>query len=809
MMNSDSATVQSSNIVTATVVATVILFFSSTGWAQNSPEDDFAKVGQNWQSMLLGYSPDRSNPYIDQRITNLENGASNLLSKRNTSDANKVFDNVNLDDGEWAHSSTYNQLRMMAKAYKHPLSKYHQDKRLRAGIIGGMKQMFNEGYWSDDSDVGNWADKIKVPAIVVDLVMLMYDDLSPKWRSTYAAAIQHHNDLTSYAGNRRDSDAARNSLTQIGVAAIQGNASLMKKAVKHPKSAVYTSSPPGSGHYRDGSYLDHKDHPYNNGSYGTRVLRNLPRILEVIDGTRWDDIGWAKTLYEITDRAYVGAMYDGTLMNAFFGRDLARYQLDVYSKAAQHLHYILRLAGTAPTGVARKLGQRVKYHVQAPDSLNLRKYDMGEKPYLSAVELMNDALTDETLSAARESYAPRVFHNSDRQVIKTNRFAAEISAYSSRVANSEMSNNENWKGWHSGRGMTLLHTSDEQQYIEDMWPTIDWYRLPGTTVVNKPLDDAAYGSKRSSEDWVGGSNLGAVGAFGMSMGPDYTDMSGHKSWLTMAGGQIVCLGAGISNTDNKGPTETTILNRKLNASGDNKFVVDGTEQSTKMGSDTLTDPSWAWLEETGGYYFPDNSDYQVKREERSGQWKAINKVYDEGGTTHKNHFLTVWKNHGKSPTDASYAYVLLPGRQPNEVAAYAKNPPIQGVKNTKTVQAVWNNSQYAGNFWKAGRAGVVAAGNPASVVLQAERGAGSGSYGDKLYVGISDPTHNQSTIQIKIDLDVDGTSMSGGQAKVEDDKDRLSVVDSSGPLVLKVDVGGSHGDTITASFNAKFFGDNP
>ena len=51
--------------------------------------------------------------------------------------------------------------------------------------------------------------------------------------------------------------------------------------------------------------------------------------------------------------------------------------------------------------------------------------------------------------------------------------------------------------------------------------------------------------------------------------------------------------------------------------------------------------------------------------------------------------------------------------------------------------------------------------------------------------------------------------MSGGQAKVEDDKDRLSVVDSSGPLVLKVDVGGSHGDTITASFNAKFFGDNP
>lgn len=462
------------------------------------------------------------------------------------------------------------------------------------------------------------------------------------------------------------------------------------------------------------------------------------------------------------------------------------------------LYKLAKLAAIAPPAVSRQLSERIKHHVQALVSACVKVSGSS----IIGIQRMNHIMNSDSITARPGSYTPKVYHNGDRAIIKSENFAAEISAFSTRIANYDLVGTEPLKAWQTACGMTLLHTDGDPRQFEDNWkPTVDWYRLPGTTVVHKPLKERAFAERTTSERWVGGSNLANVGAFGMSMGPEYTDMSGRKSWLTLGGNQIICLGAGITNSDKKGPTETIVLNRKLNDAGDNTFVVANASKSTILGwSDTLSDPSYAWLEDTGGYYFPGNGSLKAKREERSGKWTSFNRNNMNDHKTYTNNFLTVWQDHGKEPDDASYEYVLLPDRTQSEVAEYANNPPFTILKNTPKVQAVVNNNQYAGNFWTSASTGIVTTNNPASVVLQIERGAGSGDYPNKLHVGISDPTQKQSTIKVEIDRDVDASSMTGGRARVEDNKDRVSVIDSNGPLVLKVDVSGSHGDTISATF---------
>jgi hyaluronate lyase len=769
---------------------------ASATTSSSAPAAEFAKVRQNWRDIQLGYDPDRSDPYIDRKVTTMENTTSNLLESYNTTDSNKVFDDFDLDGGQLRIKQTYDRLRWMAWAYKTEPSSYYGDTSLRDKIIDGMKLIYNEGYFTENSDTAAFYEKVANPRRVINLTILLYDDLSPEWRSKFAATVDYHNSFLAIAASRKDVDAIVNSMTQIGLATIREDAELLAKAVEFPRTAVYATDPPGSGHYPDGTKLAHQNHPYNTGMYGG--LGQESTFLEVVDGTQWeDDISWRDNVYEIAVKAYIGTMYDGAVMNGFMGRALSRHKFTVYKKGLRLLHANLRVAESAPDDVARRIKEMVKYHVQAPDSFDLRDRGVPGNPLgISDVELMSDLMNDDSISARPEQFTPKVFDNADRQVIKTDDFAAEISGYSSRIANYEGNHGGHRKGWHTGRGMTLLHTSDEQQFVEDMWASIDWYRLPGTTVVNKPLGESAYERQTSSEDWVGGSNLDNVGAFGMSMGPDYTDMSGTKSWLTVGGDQIVCLGTDISNTDEDGPTETTLINRKLNSNGDNSFVVDGSSQSTSLGwSDTLSDPSWAWLEDTGGYYFPGSSEYQAKREEHSGAWDEVNDTLG-GGTIHTHTFLTLWQDHGTAPSDASYQYVLLPERTQSEIEAYANNPPLDIEKHASNVQAVRNPDHYAANFWEPASAGEVTTHHPASVVLEIDRensDSQSDDYPDTLSIAVADPTQQQDSLRVEIDRNVDAASV---------DHPRVTVVNDINPFVFDVDLSGVHGaDPLSRSTN--------
>lgn len=170
--------------------------------------------------------------------------------------------------------------------------------------------------------------------------------------------------------------------------------------------------------------------------------------------------------------------------------------------------------------------------------------------------------------------------------------------------------------------------------------------------------------------------------------------------------EIVALGAGINSTDNR-PIQTIVENRKLNDDGNNQLIVDGKIEPVTTTSEPKAYKNVSWIYLSGnvpnadmGYYFPGKGqEIKAFREHAEGKWSNINK----GGSTtiHKRAYQQLWIDHGNSPKNQSYAYVLLPNASVSQINTYAKSPDIVIAANSPEVQAVLENKLHIlqANFW--------------------------------------------------------------------------------------------------------------
>jgi hyaluronate lyase len=127
----------------------------------------------------------------------------------------------------------------------------------------------------------------------------------------------------------------------------------------------------------------------------------------------------------------------------------------------------------------------------------------------------------------------------DRAVHRRPAFTANIAMASDRIASYECGNGENPRGWHTGAGMVYWWPAGQSsqssqssqsgragqsgradQYTDWFWPTVDWYRLPGTTVSTKRLPDRAggeWGEPKPDVRWVGGATDGEYAIIGQHL----------------------------------------------------------------------------------------------------------------------------------------------------------------------------------------------------------------------------------------------------------------------------------------------------
>ena len=666
-------------------------------------------------------------------------------------------------------TQTLTDLRFMARAFAAKDSPLYKNRRLKNDILDALRwfytNRYNEGI-EPAAMYGNWWDWcIGTPQKLCDILILMYDDISTKDMNRYLAAIRHFSVQPDRALKGPNPLTGANLLDSATVCALSGALEENTLRLTEARDAISQLLPyvtRGDGFYADGSFIQHTVFPYT-GSYGAVTLAGIENMLYILNKTPWqiEDPNIAH-VFEWVQTAFQPLFHKTAIMDMVSGRSIARHNASDHSRGKALLARILALASLTDDPVIKmSIRSFVKSNIME-DTLYFSDPRYNET-YFTAMN-PNDALAfklllkDKTVQPQQPSPLTHIYAGMDRVVFRQKGYTLGISMHSSRTGAFEIGNGENKRAWHTADGFISLYNDDQLQYADNYWATVDHHRLSGTTTDHSERTKRNWALNTSSKHWVGGVSLhGRYGVAGMEYEAEkaFSSLTANKAWF-LFDNEIVCLGAGITASDNR-PVETIVENRKLRNAGDTYFSVDGVEALPSFGTVQLHNPRWAFLganTEDGtdsiGYYFPEGGDYIAARELRTGNWYAINDHLSEEDLL--RNFLSIGLQHGNNPQDARYAYALLPCLTEQETEAYSRSPDIAVLANTAAVQAVREQRlgitgcafrQKASVSLPEAQLRSIEAAQPCAVMLQENSGG-------RFSLAVSDPTQLQSAVQITL-----------------------------------------------------------
>ncbi|MFI6566644.1 polysaccharide lyase 8 family protein [Streptomyces sp. NPDC050534] len=610
-------------------------------------------------------------------------------------------------------TQSYSRLWTMTQAYVQQGTGSTGDPALLADVLRGLDHLSATVYNPSTTRYGNWWEwQIGSPRLLMDIVAALRDRLTDAQVDAACAAVDHFvpdSMLTDYSGT--STGANRVDLCRsVALRGILGAADAKIALARDALSPVFPYVTKGDGLYADGSFVQHTWVAYS-GTYGQVMLDGLGRLFTLLAGSAWEVTDPNRQIVlDSVEHAYAPLIHDGLVMDCVNGRAISRGYLksdDLHVMRSDHFHgqgiiaAIALLAGGATGGERERWQSYVKGWI-ARDTVT----PILTAPQFGAADLARlHAVADAPVPAAPEPLGHRLFPAMDRAVHRGPAFTASIAMCSDRITYYECGNGENPRGWHTGAGMlSWWPAGRSDEYTDWYWPTVDWYRLPGTTVSTRRLADEAggeWGAPKPDVRWVGGTTDGVYAAVGQHLKGLGSTLQARKSWFCVEDA-VICLGAGITATDGV-PVETVVDNRNLGEGGTQEFV---------------RGHGWAYLEDHGGWLVPGGGLHAL-REDRTGAWSDINTTSTPERATRR--WQTLWLDHGTDPVDASYVYVLMPGASRRAVAARAADRHwLSVLANDGTRQAVRVPSLglTAANFWQGGTAGPLTASAAASVLLR-------------------------------------------------------------------------------------------
>lgn len=732
------------------------------------------------KTLLTGGSYyDLENSYIIKNIEKTTQEAQELWTTLDKSEERTgLWPSLSLGSNSARLTTTYDNLKLMATAYATVGSELYRNKELLHDIIESLDWLEQNVYNAEISKYGNWWDwEIGVPLRLSDCIILIYDDLTREQKVRYMDAIAHFQPSITMTGANRAWECEI--FMARGIILKDPEVLEMVRTEFMPLLEMKTS---GDGFYEDGSFIQHNCFAYN-GGYGKNIFHSITNILYVMNDSAWDiDDVEKNKVYSWVQNSFEPFIYKGAFMDMVRGREISRSYAESHYVGHSIMNDILRLSQICSEEFSIQFQSMVKYWIEA-GAVRSFYDDASNDTIMLAESVMNDL--DIVSRGEKPQY--RQFYHMDRAVQIRPGYGVGISMFSDRIANYEMINEENIKGYHTGDGMLYLYNNDLLQYSDDFWPTVNKYRLPGTTVLHNGWVSA---NLRSDQSWVGGVQFEDLfGVSGMQLHTPGTDLYAKKSWF-MFDNEIVALGADIHSTE-ANHVETIIENRKID--GDNQFVVNGIEKSIEPGwSETIHDSQWAHLQGNVegadiGYYFPESTEMQFLRETRTGSWAEMRKA--ESSEKISANYLTMWFDHGEAPIQGSYSYVLLPNMSKEKTQEYAANPDIIIIENSEHVQAVKDTKLclIGANFWSDSLQTVdkITCDKKASVMMSESE--------EELSIAVSDPTQlNTESIHIEI-------AQSAEKVIVHDDN--ITVEQLSPTIKLSVHVDNSKGKSYQAKFS--------
>ncbi|MDR2322516.1 MAG: polysaccharide lyase 8 family protein [Microbacterium sp.] len=696
---------------------------------------------------------------------------------------------------------TFNRIFDLALAYATAGCAQHGDAALAADLVDALTWLSANVYKAGKSPVGNWWFwEIGVPRKAADICILLHDVVPADVRTALLAAARYFTPDPNWRGRATSlAETGANRTDKALSCALRGildgrpeEIALARDAlsdtVRAGKNSVFGYVTSGDGFYVDGSFVQHTYLPYV-GTYGVVTLGGIAEILGLLGGSDWDVTDPKKSVVlDAVEASYAPFIWNGRMMEAVRGRAVSRQAEPDYVDGAAAITAILLLAQGAGEPYRGRYLSLVKGWLQRCTDEKL--YGLPTQTVAKSL-LVTSILGDGSVAPADAPVATKAFGDQDRLVHHRPGFSAVVNVSSKRIGRYEWGNKENNLGWYQGDGMTFFYSSaDPAQYSADFWPTIDPYRLPGTTVTAAPrANDATDGTgiPRAFQAFGGGLALDERwGIQGMDHLNFDKSLSARKSWFFLDD-KVVCLGSAIASASGF-DVFTTIDNRSFAPGSVPNVRTDNRNRVLTAADGAITVKRNVHIMGHGGYVFLKGENVagaiDVQVVPRSGDWQTINSGSDTGGTTEvKNRdYVTVTHHHGTNPPGGGYAYMVLPNVAHSVTFTESDAPTVEVLANNAQAQAIRVAGQglVLANFYQATPVGTtpaygVTVGGPCSVAVRTDAG--------RTTVALSDPSRTQTTARVVLA----GVTES---AVVESD-DGVRVTGTS-PLTLEFDLDG-HG----------------
>ncbi len=540
----------------------------------------------------------------------------------------------------WEPAEHLKRLQLLAQAWFSPSSATHGNPELASDIGRALD------FWLE-TDLRRpwWWDCIGAPGFV-SLIMLLFESALTGPQKAKGCAILERAIL---------GDTGQNLIWQAEItarrAALQKDPALMKRAFDLIFSEIRISDEEGV--QADFSFHQHGPCLYNHG-YGRGFAIDNARLAAMTAGTAF---------------AYPQDKI----------RILSAYILDGSQRLAFGRHSNFSADGreiTRPNRTAKYLGMA---------AMDMRKIKTGRESEFDAL----------IARIAGEQAPPLVgnkhFHRSDIMVHHRPGWYMSARMYSTRTMNTDQLSGcyEGLLSHYLSEGATCIMTHGNE-YM-NIYPVWDWQRVPGTTVELAPHIPGEPARKGESA-FAGGASDGTAGVAAFDLKRDA--LRARKAWFFFSNA-VICLGSGI-NCSTGHEVVTTLNQCRLTGP---LIAGRGKEAETLDEGERMLNANWAWHDNIG-YVFDKTLQISLAGMTRTGSWKRIStqRAYDPqygvmGSVTDKVFMLGL--SHGVRPTNADYAYAVLPGAGAKAMPGLAQQPPFVIASNSSAIQAVFHPADAA------------------------------------------------------------------------------------------------------------------
>lgn len=575
------------------------------------------------------------------------------------------IDYIDVSNEGFQHSRHTENMVLMARAHQTKGSKLYKSKKAKQAIILALTHWVENDYICENW----WHNQVGTPTNLVNLMLLIGDEL-PK------DLVQRSQPIIQRA--HVDAPGARPGGDRIKIAGIQaknllfiGDSLTFAKVIK----VIETEIKPVEWIGREYGYM----YKFHESGFGNRTAEGRGMQHDNSFHHRTDGVN--NTLSYGLD--YANAFIEWAVNTAntqyAFSEDKIEKLVDYYLDGICKMMVFGKYpdAGKRNRTISRQ-GDLRPYNASSAENLmkttNYRRAELQE-----IADIRNNGIKP-TLSHAT------FFWNTEHFTYQRPEWFTSVRMYSTRTHNMEIPyNSEGLKNHHRGDGANHISRTGDEYY--DIFPVFDYQKIPGTTIMQKEaLPDPNQVQKLGLTDFVGAVTDGKYGAVAFDFKSAHDPLIARKSWFFFDE-EYVALGSGISCTRSL-PVVTT-LNQCL-LRGDVRMSINGSQSVIPKGEEQYDNVDWVFHDGIG-YLFPEKRSVELMNDKVTGSWWDITKQTTTNKEPVTKEVFKLWIDHGKRPSDASYAYIVVPATTPERMAQLHTDSHIEILANTLDLQAVCNS----------------------------------------------------------------------------------------------------------------------